>query len=214
MPNTLLKTDSSVHFDFSCLHKDIAKTVAFLPDSTIFRQGDTCTNYLLVKQGSIKVSTRADNGREMLLYHVGQGESCTLTTACLLAGDTYPAEGVTETFTEAYVITKKDFCQLLNQSESFRTYIFAEYGKRLKNIIYLVETVSFGRIDKRLANWLIDNNNQGEISTTHQNIATDLGTAREVISRQLKIFEKKGWLRLYRGKIVLILPGDIFQYSH
>jgi len=182
-----------------------AKCITLPANTTIFYQGASCENYLLVIKGSVKVFTRAMNGREIVLYRVTDGQSCTLTTTCLLANNNYPAEGVTETPVEALVIPIDDFNKGLAESDNFRTFVFNTYGKRLCDIINLVGEVSFNRIDIRLANYLLKNFDHNKILiVTHQTLATELGTAREVISRQLKVFEEKKWLQLNRGEISLI----------
>jgi CRP/FNR family transcriptional regulator, anaerobic regulatory protein len=173
-------------------------------NSTVFRQGDNCQNYILVQQGSVKVFTRAENGREMVLYRVGSGESCTLTTTCLFSNNKYPAEGVTETEVKALVINRDDFNRGLEQSADFRRMVFDGYSQRLTDIITLVEEVSFGRIDARLAKTLMQHVvGEMTIHVTHQDLAAELGSAREVISRQLKEFERRGWVSLQRGSIEL-----------
>jgi len=179
-----------------------AKKVNLPAGSTVFYQGASCDNFLLVMQGSVKVFTRSHNGREIVLYRVEQGQSCTLTTSCLLANNTYPAEGVTETDIEALVIPVNEFNQGLANSNSFRQFVFNTYGQRLCEVICLVNDVSFNRIDIRLAKQLLSHADyQLKVNKTHQELATELGSAREVISRQLKVFSNKNWLLLGRGKI-------------
>lgn len=181
--------------------------------TTVFKQGDPCLNYLLITRGTVKVFTRSDNGREILLYRVNAGETCTLTTTCLLADNTYPAEAICATDVEAVVIPHHDFKNLMNTNEDFRQLVFDSYGKRLKDVITLIEKVSFGRVESRLANWLHDQAKNDEILITHQAIATELGTAREVISRQLKEFERKGWLKLSRGKVAIENKKALLEVS-
>lgn len=191
-----------------------ATPMTIAANSTIFRQGDSCRHYLLIKSGRVKVFTRAENGREILLYRVGQGESCTLTTSCLLADNKYPAEGVTEIDTQAWLISKQDFNQQLHHNADFRQLVFDSYGQRLRDVISLVEQVSFGRIDIRLAKLLVQRaNRQQTLVITHQQIATELGTAREVISRQLKDFEHHAWLTLQRGTITLTSLDALCQLA-
>ena len=183
---------------------DSAKQVSLPANTTVFYQGASCENYLLVIQGAVKVFTRAINGREIVLYRVTQGQSCTLTTTCLLANDDYPAEGVTESEVSALAIPLKEFNRGLTQSVSFREFVFNSYSKRLSDVITLVGEVSFNRIDIRLAKQLLNLMDKDHcLFITHQDLSTELGTAREVISRQLKTFEEKGWLSLSRGKIQL-----------
>lgn len=179
-----------------------SKQVTIPANTIIFRHGDSCGNYLLVTEGSVKVFTSAENGREILLYRVQNGESCVLTTSCLLANNKYPAEGITETEVTALTIPMAAFNEGLQQSNDFRQFVFDAYGKRISNIIALVVEVSFGRIDVRLAKALM-NQAAGDmtIHATHQSLATEMGSAREVVSRQLKDFENKGWVELHRGSI-------------
>jgi len=170
--------------------------------TTLFHQGDPCLNYLLIISGSVKVFTRAENGREIVLYHITSGGSCVLTTSCLISSEEYPAEGVTETDIVALAIPKPVFEQYMNESNAFQKQVFNSYGERLIKLISLVEEISFAKLDLRLAKYLLENGSVNTpIRSTHQALATELGSAREVISRQLKEFEHKGWVQLSRGKI-------------
>lgn len=170
--------------------------------TTLFHQGDPCLNYLLIISGSVKVFTRSENGREIVLYHITSGGSCVLTTSCLIASEDYPAEGVTETDIVALAIPKSVFEQYINESKAFQKQVFKSYGDRLIKLITLVEEISFAKLDLRLAKYLLENGSVNTpIHSTHQALATELGSAREVISRQLKEFEHKGWVQLSRGKI-------------
>lgn len=181
-----------------------AKKVSVSANSIVFYQGASCENYLLVTKGVVKVFTRAINGREIVLYRVNKGQSCMLTTTCVLANNSYPAEGITETDIEALMIPLSEFNRGLTQSPSFREFVFNTYGNRLRDVISLIGDVSFNRIDIRLAKQLLSHATQhNSLTITHQTLAFELGTAREVISRQLKAFEKKGLLSLSRGKIQL-----------
>ena len=170
--------------------------------TTLFHQGDQCLNYLLVISGSVKVFTRAENGREIVLYHISSGNSCVLTTSCIISSEDYPAEGVTETDIVALAIPKPVFEDYMGESKAFRKQVFHSYGERLIKLITLVEEISFSKLDLRLSKYLLENGSiNTPIRTTHQSLATELGSAREVISRQLKEFENKGWVKLSRGKI-------------
>jgi CRP/FNR family transcriptional regulator len=181
-----------------------ARTITWPANTTLFHQGDACQNYILLQHGSVKVFTRGENGREIVLYRVGSGESCTLTTISLFTNNKYPAEGVTETEVTALAISKEDFNKGLEQSADFRRMVFDGYSQRLTDIITLVEEVSFGRIDARLAKTLLQHAvGEMTIHLTHQDLAAEMGSAREVISRQLKEFERRGWLTLQRGSIEL-----------
>lgn len=183
-------------------------------NSTVFRQGDACKNYLLVLEGSVKVFNRAENGREIILYRVQNGQSCTLTTACLFADNPYPAEGLTEVDSTALMIPLPIFNRALAESEEFRQIIFDQYAQRLSDVINLVESLSFGHIDIRLARLLLQlSKSTDTIETTHHILATELGSAREVISRQLKEFEKKQIISLQRGNITVINRQQLLKIA-
>ena len=189
--------------------------VMSLPADTVaFHQGDSCDNYLLVLEGSIKVLARSESGREIVLYRVQRGGSCVLTTSCLLGHNKYPVEGITETPVQALAIPAKTFHQGLNESESFRDFIFNTYGKRLADVISLVESISFEHINRRLARYLLAQENQNKLQVTHQIVATELGSAREVISRQLKTFEQHGWIEQQRGEVTILDQDALSQLAH
>lgn len=133
------------------------------------------------------------SGRELILYRVGPGQSCVLSTTCLLAGETYPADGITETPVRAAVIPKTQFEEALQRSPVFRRFVFASFAKRVSGFIMLLEEVAFARMDCRLAQHLLDRTtDDGVVMCTHHALAAELGTAREVVSRLLKEFERRG----------------------
>lgn len=179
------------------------REISLPADTVAFRQGDGCSNYLLVIEGSIKVLARSETGREIVLYRVQRGGSCVLTTSCLLSRSHYPAEGITETPVRALAIPAESFHQGLAESDEFRQFVFNAYGQRLAEVISLVEEISFGQINRRLARYLLQQASENKLAITHQSLATELGSAREVISRQLKDFEQRGWIEQQRGVIRL-----------
>ncbi|MCK5396562.1 MAG: Crp/Fnr family transcriptional regulator, partial [Gammaproteobacteria bacterium] len=184
---------------------DNSNVISLPENSTVFRQGDACKNYLIVLEGKVKVFTRAENGREIVLYRLGKGDSCVLTTSCLFGKTGYPAAGETESLVTALAIPVKQFNQVLQHSSIFRELVFSAFSSHLSDLITLVEEVAFGKLDVRLAKHLLEHcDNEGTLTSTHQNIATELGSAREVISRQLKELESKSYLKINRGNIKLI----------
>jgi CRP/FNR family transcriptional regulator len=167
-----------------------------------FSPGQPCAAFLVVKAGSVKVSTVTESGRELLLYRVGPGQTCVLTTAALLAHADYDAEGLAETDTEALAIPRPLFEELLASSPAFRQFVFSSYGERLRDLIGLVQEVSQRHVDRRLARFLAERAGQ-PIEMTHQEIAAELGTAREVVSRLLKQFAGEGLVAIERRHIVV-----------
>lgn len=168
-----------------------------------FRPGYACTNYIVVKKGSLKVSVLTETGREIVLYRVQDGETCVLTTAGLLSGEHYDAEGVAEADTDAIILPKPVFEELLATSPGFRRFVFSSYGERLQSLIGLVQEVAVRHVDRRLARHLVRMAKAGVVEATHQVIAQDLNTAREVITRLLSDFADRGWVEIGRGRIII-----------
>lgn len=188
-----------------CQLFDASSIISLPEDNTVFHQGDDCSNYLIILDGKVKVFTRAENGREILLYRLFTGDSCVLTTSCLLGNKNYPAEGKTESPVTALAIPVSQFNKALQQSPTFREMVFSAFSTHLSDLITLVEEVAFGKIDVRLTKHLLSHcDEKNTLTSTHQNIATELGSAREVISRQLKDLESKGLLKINRGNIQII----------
>jgi CRP/FNR family transcriptional regulator len=180
-------------------------TVTLRKGEPVFHVGAPCEHYLLVVEGKVSVQMIIETGRKIVLYHVGPGQSCVLTTSCLLSGEPYPAEGVVESDVTALAVGKREFYAALNESPEFRQFVFTNLGKRFARVISRMSEVAFGSIDRRLARALLNNQVSGSrIVLTHQDLASEMGTAREVVSRRLKKFEAHGWLRLGRGYIEIL----------
>ncbi len=173
--------------------------------SVIFGPGKSPENLLLLLEGRVRVQQVSEAGREIVLYRVEAGQSCVLTTACLLAHEGYSAEGIAETDVRAVAIPRTVFDDLIAQSVAFRTFIFTAYSKRITDLFQIIEDIAFQRVDIRLAQKLLDlERGTGQIKATHQQLAAELGTAREVISRQLGEFQRRGWIRQSRGSVELV----------
>ncbi len=180
-----------------------ARTLSLPAGVTVFHEGDVCQNYLLVLTGSVRVQKLSESGKEIVLYRVEAGQSCVLTTACLLSSEFYHAEAITETAVEAVSIPLSAFQQAL-AVPAFREFVFATYGERVTSLVMLIDAIAFGRMDARLARLLLTMTDADDVvHATHQVLARELGTAREVVSRLLKEFERHGWLVLQRGCIHL-----------
>ena len=180
-----------------------ARTLSLPAGVTVFHEGDVCQNYLLVLAGSVRVQKLSESGKEIVLYRVEAGQSCVLTTACLLSSEFYHAEAITETAVEAVSIPLSAFQQAL-AVPAFREFVFATYGERVTSLVMLIDAIAFGRMDARLARLLLTMADADDVVyATHQVLARELGTAREVVSRLLKEFERHGWLALQRGCIHL-----------
>ena len=182
---------------------------------SVFRAGDACERYLMVLEGSVRVQKLAENGREIVLYRVAAGETCVLTTSCLLAGEHYPAEGVTESPVTAAGLPLARFQEALARSETFRRFVFTSFGERMAELMTLVEAIAFSRLDSRLAQRLLAlGQSASRVPITHQQLAAELGSAREVISRLLKEFERHGVIALERGEIAILDPAALARLAN
>jgi CRP/FNR family transcriptional regulator len=155
-----------------------------------------------VVAGSIKVVKAAANGREMLLYRVEPGDSCIISSSCLLGHTPYTARGETETEVTLLVVPMPLFEKLLAENREFRDFVFHLFADRIAELMQLVEEVAFHRLDQRLARLLLARGD--DIQSTHQALADELGSVREIVSRLLKGFAADGLVSLGREHIALL----------
>lgn len=179
------------------------------PIGTIgYREGNSCGAYVMRLAGQSRVYKMSASGREILLYRVNSGETCVITTTCLLGNSDYPASTVVEEAVKDVIIPSAAFNQLMIDSKVFRTFVMKNYGALISDLIVLLDEVAFHSLDARLAKLLIDAGTDN-VQKTHQQIADELGTAREVVSRQIKRFEQKGWVSLGRGQVDLLDRAEL-----
>ncbi|RJQ44741.1 MAG: Crp/Fnr family transcriptional regulator [Nitrospiraceae bacterium] len=171
----------------------------------IFLEGDDCRHLALILSGTIRVYKPAESGREITLYRLGKGESCILTASCIFSSGKFSAIAITEEDAEAVMVPAQIFRDWMNRYSLWRDFIFNLLSKRLSEIIATIEEVTFRRMDVRIAEYLLkfSQSHQGDIRTTHQDIAMELGTSREVVSRILKHFEYEHVITLGRGIITI-----------
>ncbi|VAW52727.1 Transcriptional regulator, Crp/Fnr family [hydrothermal vent metagenome] len=177
--------------------------------------GVECDDYVLVIGGSVRVQIVTEKGREIMLYHVREGESCILTTSCLFSGATFPAESYAEKPTQVLALPTVEFNLAIAASTPFRHFVFTNFAHRLASVITRIEQLCSPSIDRNLAAALLrfSKENSQEIVATHQELANELGTAREVVSRHLKRFEEQGWVSLGRGTIQINSPESLADLS-
>ena len=180
-----------------------AATYMKLPAGAVmFDEGEPCRGFALLLSGTARIVKAAPNGRELHLYDVAPGDSCILTSGCLLGRSNYSARGTARTDIEVVILTPASFLQAFASLESFRDQIFARFSERMADLLQLVSAVAFQRLDQRLASVLIAK--QSPIRVTHQALADELGSLREMVSRLLKNFAEQGWVRLGREHIEII----------
>ncbi len=181
-------------------------TLAQIPSQHRFmEEGMTCTGLALITEGKVRVYKLGESGREITLYRLGTGESCVLTASCIMSNTPFPAIATTESAVTALIVPTDIVHKWVDDHKVWRQFIFNLVSQRLTDVITVIEEIAFRRMDTRLASYLLeqsfDENN--ELHITHQAIATELGTAREVISRLLKDFETAGAIVITRGTITL-----------
>lgn len=170
----------------------------------LFDADQPCRGFPLVLEGAVRVVMNAPSGREILLYRVDPGQGCILSGGCLLGHSDYAARGVADEDVTLLNLPPEAFNALLLEHEPFRRFVFAMYGERLAEVMTLVEEVAFRRLDERLAQLLV---HRGPlIEATHQKLADELGSVREIVSRLLRSFESRGWVRLERERVTVLDP--------
>ncbi|MBI3903393.1 MAG: Crp/Fnr family transcriptional regulator [Nitrosomonadales bacterium] len=187
-------------------------TAMRVPAGTVmFDENQPCQGFPLLLSGSIRVIKAAANGRELQLYRVSPGESCILTSSCLLGHAHYHARGVVERDAELVALPPSAFKMLLSKYEPFRDYIFSLFSERLTDLMQLVSAVAFQKLDQRLAALLIAK--PSPIHVTHQALADELGSVREIVSRLLKSFAEQGWVKLGREQIEVVDASALKKLS-
>lgn len=169
----------------------------------VFAEHQPCQGFPLLIEGTIKVIKLAASGRELMLYRVGPGGSCIISSSCLLGHTDYNARGLAETPLTLLALPVPEFSALIVEHAPFRDFVFHLFAERIGELMQLVEEVAFARLDQRLAK-LILARNEATLNVTHQQLADDLGSVREIVSRLLKGFAAQGLVSLGREQVAVI----------
>jgi CRP/FNR family transcriptional regulator len=171
----------------------------------VFMEGDLVDAIALLISGVVRVYKIGDTGRELTLYRFGNGESCILTANAILSHKTFPAIATVEKEAEAAMIPSDTFRSWINRYDQWRDFVFDLLSERLSSVMEIVEEVAFRRMDVRLAALLLARcQNQNTIHSTHQELAAELGSSREVISRLLEDFSDQRLIQAGRGQIEVL----------
>jgi len=183
-------------------------TVITMPvDSFVFREHEGCGRIGFVLDGSIKVFKEHPSGRAITLYRLGSGDSCILSMSCAMSNPIHQASALVEEEAHVVTVTTADFHSLMERSTAARQYVFGLFAERLTDVLLLLEEVVFQRMDERLAAILLENaarHGNDVVQATHEELAEEAGTAREVVTRVLKEFSVNGWVELGRGKVTIL----------
>lgn len=187
--------------DLARLLEHQARTLEVPAGTVLFSEGQACPGFPLVLDGEVRVARGSPGGRQIELYRVGPGELCVVSTACLFGAAALTAHGEATADTTLVAFTPEAFAEL-TRHEPFRRLVFAVFGERLADLMSLAEAVAFQRLDQRLAAALLGHGRL--LVTTHQALADELGTVREIVSRLLRRFERAGWVRVGRERIEIL----------
>jgi CRP/FNR family transcriptional regulator len=172
----------------------------------VFRENEGCGRIGFIVSGSIRVFKEHDSGKSITLYRIGPGDTCILSMSCALSNPIHQASAIVEEDATVLTISTEDFRGLMDSSNEARDYVFSMFATRLTDVMILLEEIVFRRMDERLAGILIDHaarHHTLTINATHEKLAEEAGTAREVVTRILRDFAARGWVELQRGSITI-----------
>jgi CRP/FNR family transcriptional regulator len=179
------------------------RPVALPRGHVLFRPGDPARGFALILSGRVDVFLTGPTGREILLYAVEPGQSCIQTTLGLLGEEDYTAEALAATDVNAVLIPRTTFMSLMDSAPAFRAFVFRAFATRMQDMMHVLEKVAFQKVESRLAQTLLDLADGGAVHATQAELATRIGTAREVVSRRLESFARRGWVETDRGTVRL-----------
>ncbi|HJS28214.1 MAG TPA: Crp/Fnr family transcriptional regulator, partial [Anaerolineales bacterium] len=176
----------------------------------IFSLGDQVDAIALMMSGVVRVYKISETGREITLYRFGEGESCVITANAILNFQNFPAIAVVEKEAEAVMVPAGTFSDWIGRYDLWRNFILNLNAQRLIALMEIVDEVAFGRMDRRIASLLAERAQvRNPVVITHQELANELGSSREVVSRLLEDLEARGAVRLSRGEIEILDFGKL-----
>jgi CRP/FNR family transcriptional regulator len=183
-----------------------AATLAKIPaGKDVFVEGDSVKAIALLISGVVRVYKIGATGREITLYRFGLGQSCILTANAILSKQSFPAIATVEKEAEAVLIPSDVFRDWVNRYDLWRGFVFDLLSQRLSNVMEIVDEVAFRRMDVRVASFLLTRYRvHNPMRITHQEIAAELGSSREVMSRILEDFAERGLIRVSRGEVEVL----------
>ena len=180
---------------------DAMQTMSVPAGTVVFDEHQPCRGFPFVLAGAVRVAKLSSSGRELPLYRVLAGESCIISSSCLLGHADYNARGVAEGATTLALLPRLLFDEMLGEAV-FRDFVFALFSERMADLMQLVEEVAFRKLDQRLAALLLGKGRL--VHATHQQLADELGSVREMVSRLLKGFAEQGLVKLGREQVEVL----------
>jgi CRP/FNR family transcriptional regulator len=193
---------------------DALKPQLIKTGTVLFRPGDEAFGFVLTISGRINVYLNSRTGRELLLYSIDSGQTCVQTTLGMLGSQPYSGEAIAESDVVAAIVPPELFERLVTTSGAFRRFVFRAFADRLGEITHLLEMVAFVKVERRLAQWLLAHvGEDGLVRATHAEIASAIGSAREVISRRLEALAGRGIVTLDRGAVKITSANGLRQIA-
>jgi CRP/FNR family transcriptional regulator len=179
--------------------------------ATPFNTNSPCMGFSMLLSGSIRVVKMGVNGREVELYRLQPGESCLISSSCMLGKANYSATAIAQTDLLVFTIPPSVFKQLMARNEALRDFVFSQFSQRLADLMMLVEAIAFQKLDQRLAALLLEEGPQ--LKTSHAKLADRLGTVRDIVGRLLKNFEQRALVSLGRERIAVLDPAGLEEIA-
>lgn len=183
-----------------------SRSVSFAKGDLV-HEGGTCAGLTIVRRGSIRVSLLSEEGREITLYRLGEDDFCLLSASCVIEAVTFDVQFVAEEACDAVILDAGAFSRVVQEHPKAEIFALNKTVERFSDVMWVMQQILFLSLDRRLATFLIDERvktHSDELSLTHEDIARNIGSAREAVSRLLKYFERENLVSLSRGKVTLL----------
>lgn len=186
------------------------KPIQVSKGTKLFGVGDVCQQFVYVVSGSIRVDLASESGSSLLLYRLNPTDTCVLTTSCLMSGDQYCAEAIAEENSAILTMPAAQFFVAVEKSALFRSFVFSSFSLRLTALMAKIDEIAFRSIERRMAASLLHHAKEGTtVIVTHEMLASEIGTAREVISRKLSQWDSAKIIAKSRGEIQLLNLSEL-----
>jgi len=185
----------------------------FKAGQALFHPGLPCTRFVLLGEGRIRIQLRSSQDKRLTLYRVQPGQLCLHSLVNLVNRESFAFEAIAETDGWISWTTEEHFNRWLAESADFRSWIFASFGERMKEILERLARLTFEPLEWRLADLLLERlGADGYVTATQAELAAELGSAREVVNRQLKRWEQQGWIHSGRGRIEIVEISALLNF--
>ena len=190
--------------------------VSFKKGELIPKKSESCFGIIFVKKGSLRVHIISEDGRDVTLYRIREGEMCTLSSSCVLDAITFEVHIESEENTEIINVPSNIFKKIMEDNIYVKAFMYERIAARFSDVMWVIQQILFMGIDKRIAIFLIEESEstgKEKIKITHEQLAKYIGSAREVVSRMLKYFEQEEIVSLGRGSVEILDKGKLIKIA-